>query len=130
MISLTFDIVLIPHSEVFLAPPPVLGEDQWRSAILSFPTVKLGDYGEADITNHQDNQNPDRVGFRGTPGYLPPVSLLSSCNVWLMTEDRRNIMIEPDINVMRMFRIGGLKIKRSHGIHGRANTMKSTTSLP
>lgn len=41
---------------------------------ISYPMIKLGDFGIGEITNPQDKNNPSNMWGQGTSGFKPPVS--------------------------------------------------------
>lgn len=51
-----------------------LGKENPRKGLPFYPIAKLGDFGLAITTNHNDYSNPHDYLGAGTSGYLAPVS--------------------------------------------------------
>lgn len=51
-----------------------LGKENPRKGLPFYPIAKLGDFGLAVTTNHNDGSNPHDYLGAGTSGYLAPVS--------------------------------------------------------
>lgn len=75
----------------------------------SYPTVKVGDFGLAEITYTGDEMNPQEYGL-GTQDLMAPVRRLARGKVHLLTSSNRSKMICHSNS-----RSGGHPTDRSHG---------------